>query len=220
MTNTINNIDWKVGIKDVSAKSIDMVLTDPPYGMSFQSNHRKDKHDKIEGDDNLDWLPEWVWELKRVVKEDAHLYVFCSFHHVEIFKIELQREFNVKNILIWEKNNTGMGDLEGDYAPKYEFIIFCSNGSRKLNGGRDSNIIKAKKTMNEHHPTEKPVNLMQYFIEKSTQKGETVLDTFAGSFSVAQACKASGRNFVAFEINESYCNKANDLMNRVTVNLF
>ena len=55
-------------------------------------------------------------------------------------------------------------------------IIFCSNGIKKLNNGRDSNIIKAKRTDNELHPTQKPVNLMEYLIEKSTVENDLVLD--------------------------------------------
>ena len=54
-----------------------------------------------------------------------------------------------------------MGDLTGDYAPKYEMIIFCSNGKKKLNGNRDSNILKYQRTNNELHPTQKPVKLLR-----------------------------------------------------------
>jgi site-specific DNA-methyltransferase (adenine-specific) len=218
--NDVNCIDWQDGIKQVLDSSIDLVVTDPPYGMKFQSNHRKVKHKSIQNDDNLDWLDGWVVELKRVCKDEAHLYVFCSWHNVDIFKQSLGAYFNIKNILIWEKNNTGMGDLEGDYAPKYEMIIFCSNGIKKLNGGRDANILKAKRTGNENHPTEKPVNLISYLIEKSSNKGDLVLDTFAGSFSTAQACKQKERNFVCFEIEEDYCRTAKNLLNGVSVSLF
>lgn len=84
-------------IKD---NSIDLILTDPPYGMEFQSSRRKEKHEKIKDDNNLDWLPDFCSELKRIVKEDAHLYIFCSFHNIDIFKQEFQKLFNVKNILI------------------------------------------------------------------------------------------------------------------------
>ena len=218
--NEIVNMDWNEAIKQVSDKSIDLVVTDPPYGMKFQSNHRKVQHKSIQNDDNLDWLESWVIELKRVCKDEAHLYIFCSWHNIDLFKQIVGAYFQVKNILIWEKNNTGMGDLEGDYAPKYEMIIFCSNGQKKLNGGRDANILKAKRTWNENHPTEKPVNLIRYLIEKSSNKGDLVLDTFAGSFSTARACKEIGRDFICFEVEPEYCRTAKNLLNGVSVSLF
>lgn len=188
---------------DIPTESIDLVLTYPPYGMSFQSGHRKQKHKKIENDDNLDWLPMWVSKLKRVCKTDSHLYVFCSWHKVDVFKIEFEKHFKVKNIIIWEKNNTGMGDLGGDFAPKYEMCLFINNG-KKLKGRRDSNIIKAKKTDNEHHPTQKPINIMEYFIEKSSNIGDMVLDCFSGSGSTAIAAHNTGRNFIGYEIEKEY----------------
>ena len=99
-------------------------------------------------------------------------------------------------------------------------IIFCSNGEKKLNGGRDSNILKANKTGNVNHPTEKPLPLLSYLIEKSTQKVDIVLDTFAGSFSTAQAAIQTGRRFIAFEIEEEYCKKAEQLLSGTNLNLF
>lgn len=193
-------------MKRCEDKSIDLLLTDPPFGMDFQSNYRKVKHEKIKGDVSLDWFPEWIKETKRIMKEDSHLYIFCSFHKVDVFKQEIENYFNVKNILIWEKNNTGMGDLYGDYAPKYEMIVFCSNGTKKLKGGRDSNIIKAKKTDNELHPTQKPVNLMEYLIEKSSNIDDLVMDCFSGSGSTAIACHNTNRKFIGCEINNDFYN--------------
>ena len=197
-----------------------MVLTDVPYGMNFQSNYRQVKHKKIENDDNLDWLPEWMKEIDRVAKLDAHIYIFCSYHNVDIFKQEIEKYRKLKNILIWEKNNTGMGDLEGDYAPKYEMVLFASNGKRKLNNGRDPNIIKARRTQNEHHPTEKPIDLMEYFIAKSTQVGDTVLDTFAGSGSTLIAAKNLQRRFIGFEIDDEYCETIQKRLQHTTPSLF
>lgn len=214
------NADWRTAVKQLPCGVVDLVVTDPPYGMNFQSNHRKEKHNKIEGDVSLEWVDSWVAELKRLCKPEAHLYVFCSWHNVDVFKRELGAFFNVKNILIWEKNNTGMGDLEGDYAPKYEMCIFCSNGVKKLNGGRDANILKARRTQNENHPTEKPVNLIQYLIEKSSQKGDIVLDTFAGSFSTARAAKATHRHFLCFEIEPEYVERGRQLLLGTTPQLF
>lgn len=214
VTDKIINGDCFEIIKTLDNDIVDLVLTDPPFGMNFQSNHRKVKHVKIANDDNLDWLPEWSKELRRITKDEAHLYIFCSWHKVDVFKQELGKYFNVKNILIWEKNNTGMGDLEGDYAPKYEMILFCSNGKKKLKVRRDSNIIKAKKTGNNHHPTEKPVNLMEYFIEKSSEKGDLVFDSFAGGGSTVIAAKRLDRSYLGIELNEGYYKVINDRLEK------
>ena len=214
------NSDWRDAVKQLPSACVDLVVTDPPYGMSYQSNMRKEKHKKIVGDDSLDWIEGWVVELKRLCKPEAHLYIFCSWHKVDEFKQAIQNHFNIKNILIWDKKGFGMGDLEGDYAPSYEMVIFCSNGSKKLNGGRDSNILRTVRTNNENHPTEKPVNLIRYFIEKSSNKGDVVLDTFAGSFSTAKAAKETGRNFLCFEIDADYCAKARQLLMGVVPSLF
>ena len=216
----VTNADWRDAVKQLPDSCIDLVVTDPPYGMSFQSNYRKEKHLKIEGDTDLAWVGGWAKELKRLCKDEAHLYVFCSWHNVDVFKQELGALFNIKNILIWEKNNTGMGDLEGDYAPKYEMCIFCSSGQKKLNGGRDANIIKAKRTNNDNHPTEKPVNLIEYFIEKSSVKGDIVLDTFAGSFSTARAAKKTHRHWLCFEIEPTHVKRARQLLFDTVPSLF
>ena len=188
-------------MKQLPDKCIDLVLTDPPYGMEFRSNYRKIKHDKIENDNNLDWLDEFSNQIKRLMKDDAHAYIFCSFHNVDIFKKALEP---IKNILIWEKNNTGMGDLYGDYAPKYEMCLFLSNG-KKLNGGRDANIIKSQRTQNELHPTQKPVQLMQYLIGKSSVENDVVLDCFAGCGTTLLGAQTLGRNFIGIEISDEYC---------------
>jgi len=185
--------------------SIDLIVSDPPYGMEFRSNYRKEKHIKIENDNNLDWLPAVAKELFRVLADDSHCYLFCSFHNVDIFKQELQKHFKLKNILIWYKNNTGMGDLDGDYAPQYEFILYLTKGNRKLNNGRSSNIIHSKKTFNNLHPTEKPVDLITFLINKSSNRDDVVFDPFMGSWTTARACKDLGRNFIGCELEEKYC---------------
>lgn len=212
----ITNEDCMELLKNIDDNSIDLILTDPPYGMNYQSNMRKNKHIRILNDDNLDWLPSWIYEIKRVCKKDSHLYIFCSWHNIDIFKFEIEKYFKVKNILIWEKNAFGMGDLEGDYAPKYEMCIFINNG-KKINGKRESNIIKASRTNNELHPTQKPVNLLEFLIEKSTNINDIVLDTFAGSFSTAKACFNTNRRFIGSEINKIHFeNAVKELKNHVS----
>ena len=218
--NRVLNMSWENLLPQIKDKSIDLLLTDPPFGMKFQSGYRKIKHKNIANDDNLDWLSNWISQVSRILKDDAHAYIFCSWHNIDVFKQEVSLFLNIKNILIWEKNNTGMGDLFGDYAPQYEMILFCSNGNKKLNGGRHSNIIKSPRTQNNLHPTEKPVDLLKFLIEKSTTKGDIVLDTFAGSFSTAKASKIIHRDFIACEIDKDYCIEAEKLLSRLSIELF
>jgi len=191
-------------MKEIRDGSVDMILTDPPYGMSFQSNHRKTKHSKIKGDSNLYWLDDWCSELYRVSADNTAHYVFCSFHHVDKFKQALERLFKIKNVLIWEKNNTSMGDLKGDFAPKYEMIIFIHKGRRLINGKRDPNILKFSKTKNELHPTQKPVDLLQYLIGKFSDSGQLIFDPFMGSGTTGVAAKNLNRKFIGIEMDKGY----------------
>jgi site-specific DNA-methyltransferase (adenine-specific) len=191
-------------LKQLPDKCIDLLLTDVPYGMNFQSNYRQIKYNKIQNDNNLNWLTEWCKQISRVVKDNAHLYIFCSWHNVDIFKQEIETYIKVKNILIWAKNNTGMGDLFNDYAPQYEMIIYCNPNNKPLNYGRDSNILRFNRTNNENHPTEKPIDLMTYLISKSSVEDDLVLDTFAGSCPVAIACHNLKRRFICIEKDYDY----------------
>ena len=152
-------------MKNIPDGSVDLVLTDPPYGMDFQSHFRKEMYSKIGNDKVLDWLESYVNECFRILKDDTAVYFFCSWHNVDVFKQAIEKKFKVKNILIWEKNNTSMGDLKGSYAPKYEMVIFAHKGRKLLNGFRYADVIKANRTGNKVHPTEKPVDLLELFIK-------------------------------------------------------
>jgi site-specific DNA-methyltransferase (adenine-specific) len=202
----LRNIDCMELLKSIPDKSIDLLLTDPPYGMNFQSNNRIIKHKKIKGDDNLDWISDWMEEINRVVKDDSHLYIWCSWHKVDVFKIAIEKYFNIKNLLVWAKNGGGMGDLKGGYGGSHELLFFVNNG-KDLHGRRDVDVInKAYRTGNEFHPTQKPENLMAWIIEKSSNPGDLVLDCFSGSGSTAIACHQTGRKFIGSEIDIDFYN--------------
>ena len=203
-TNIIYNENCMDTMSNMEDESIDLVVADPPYGMNFRSNHRAKRYDDIFWDDNLDWLDDWSLQTNKILKENSHMYVFCSFHNIDIFKQTLQRDFTIKNILIWEKNNTSMGDLKGDYAPKYEMILFVSKGRRLLNGGRDPNIFTFARTGNKLHPTQKPVELISYLISKSSDEGDLVYDPFIGSGTTAVSAYNNNRKCIGSEIDDTY----------------
>lgn len=191
-------------MKEIPDGSVDMVLTDPPYGMAFQSNYRNERYSKIKNDKDLNWLNVLADELFRVASDNTAHYVFCSFHNVDKFKQALEKKFKIKNMLVWEKNNTSMGDLKADFAPKYEMIIFIQKGRRLINGKRDPNILKFSRTGNKLHPTQKPVDLLQYLLEKFSDEGATILDPFMGSGSTGVACVNTNRKFIGIELDQGY----------------
>ena len=197
-------------MKNIPDGSVDLVLTDPPYGMSFRSNHRKEKYKEIQNDKSLEWLERYISECYRVIKNNSAIYCFCSWHNVDVFKQAIEKKFKVKNILIWEKNNTSMGDLKGSYAPKYEMIIFAHKGRKLLNGFRYADIIKASRTGNKKHPTEKPVDLLETFIKNSSDENTVVFDGFMGSGSTGVACVNTNRRFIGIELDGVYFNIAKE----------
>lgn len=191
-------------LREIPDGSIDLILTDPPYGMSYQSGHRAQAHRAIENDVTLEWLPAFVASCARVLRDDSAAYFFCSWHNVDVFKSALAKHFKIKNLLVWEKNDTSMGDLKGDFAPKVEFIFLCHKGRALIRGRRDPNIFKFSRTKNELHPTEKPVDLCEYLASKFSDAGQTVLDPFMGSGTTGVACARTGRKFIGIELDQDY----------------
>lgn len=191
-------------MRNIPDGSIDTIQTDPPYGMSYRSNFRLERYDAIHNDTGLDWLPQFVKECYRVAKTDTAHYVFCSFHKIDIFKQEFEKLFKVKNILVWVKNNHGMGDLKGDYASKTEFILLLTKGKPKIRGKRPNNVLEFAKTGNVLHPTQKPVDLNEFMLKVFSDEGGAVLDPFMGSGSTGVACMNTGRTFIGIELDSSY----------------
>ena len=195
-------------MKDIPDGSVDLILTDPPYGINFQSHRRKNVYAKIKNDLKLDWVDEYFAECKRILKDDTAIYCFCSWHNIDIFKYAFEKYFKLKNVIVWVKNNHGSGDLKASYAPKHEFILYGNKGRRIFYHKRMEDVFFANKTKNENHPTEKPVSLLELFIENSTQKNDVVFDGFMGSGSTGVACINTNRNFIGIELDEGYYNIA------------
>lgn len=203
----IKNEDFIIFMKTIENEKIDSLITDPPYGMEFKSNRRKTKYDKIKNDDNLKWLEDFVNESYRVLKNNTASFIFCSWHNIDIFKQEFEKKFKIKNILIWIKNNHGSGDLKASFAPQYEFILHVQKGRKILEGKRHSDVLFFNKTKNEFHPTQKPLDLIEFLISKSSKENEIILDPFLGSGTTALACIKNNRKIYGCEINEDYFNK-------------
>lgn len=168
---------------------IDAVVTDPPYGMTFQSNHRIEKHSKIANDGNEDLL---IWACQIPVSHSR--YVFCRWDNIKVAP-------KPKSCVTWVKNNWSMGDLEHEHARQTEIALFYNGERHFFPTGRPPDVIKAARTSNEYHPTEKPVDLIRSFVEWTVG---IVLDPFMGSGTTGVACAKMGRKFIGIELEPKY----------------
>ena len=205
------------GIKD---KSVDLIVTDPPYLMDYQSNRRKkeDRFDKIKNDKgNYMLIQDYLEECHRIMKDNTAIYCFCSWHNIDFFKNEFEKHFKLKNILVWNKNNHGTGDLKGSYAPKHEFILFGHKGRTLLREKRIADVIDCPKISSNKltHPTEKPQDLLEIFIKQSSDVGSIIFDGFMGTGSCGIAAKKLNRNFIGIELDEKYFNIAKDRLENI-----
>ena len=205
------------GIKD---KSVDLIVTDPPYLMDYQSNRRKkeDRFDKIKNDKgNYMLIQDYLEECHRIMKDNTAIYCFCSWHNIDFFKNEFEKHFKLKNILVWNKNNHGTGDLKGSYAPKHEFILFGHKGRTLLREKRIADVIDCPKISSNKltHPTEKPQDLLEIFIKQSSDVGSIIFDGFMGTGSCGVAAKKLNRNFIGIELDEKYFNIAKNRLENI-----
>ena len=193
---------------------VDLVLTDPPYLMNYSSRWIKNKeHDfrkPIMNDNNSQLLEQSMPLLKQLLKVGGGFYMFCNSNKIDFFKQLVEKYLDIHNILIWIKNNHSAGDLKGAYAKCTEFIIFASNGRHILKNGRDLDTLYYNRVVGnmQQHQNQKPTDLLEFLINKSSNPNDLVLDCFMGSGSTGVACLQTNRNFIGIELDEKYYNIA------------
>lgn len=222
--NNIYNINALEGFKNISDNSIDLIVTDPPYktitgGDSNGANSERPKgmlggNRKLFKHQNNIKISDWIPELYRVLKEGTHCYIFTNALNLKEMLNESEKAgYKLHNLLVWEKNNCTPSQF---YMKNCEYILFLRKGKAKwindIGGSKTvhkfNNIIGSK-----IHPTEKPVELLKYYILNSSNENDLVLDPFMGSGSTAQACIETGRNYLGFEIDEEYYNVSQKRIN-------
>jgi DNA modification methylase len=186
----------------MNGEKTDIVFTDPPYGIEFQSNHRENQFEELKNDDKI---LDFTDKLEKFAKNKSHRYI-CTGHQVyNIWRKMFNNQY--KSTLIWKKNNTGMGDLENDYAPLYEMILFCNPENTSLNGKREPNVweVDIDDVNSYQHPTQKPVELPARAIKNSSKQDDIVLDLFAGSGPTLLAAEQTNRKAYCMELDPQYC---------------
>lgn len=195
-------------MRDIPDGSVDLVLCDPPYGIDFQSQRKKDK---------AQWMPKiandkapfvaWLPDAYRCLKDGGAAIVFCRWDVWHDFQCAAEQAgFKVKEQIVWDKMNHGTGDLKGAPGSRHEIALMLTKGRFTFHGKRPQTVLQhAKVTPSKMaHPNEKPVGLMAALVESYCPPGGVVLDPFTGVTPVGVACAKNGRQFIGFELDPGY----------------
>lgn len=196
--------------KLMDGKRANLILTDPPYGVSFKSSDGLSiKNDSIKGDEFYEFLLKSFKNMADNLEKGGAAYVF----HADTEGLNFRRAFvdagfHLAGCCIWVKNALVLG--RSDYQWKHEPVLygFLQNGKHywSKSAGRSQTTIwnfdKPKK--NKNHPTSKPLDLLAYPIGNSSQENAIVVDTFGGSGSTLMACEQTNRICYTMELDEKY----------------
>ena len=199
----IINKDSFLAMKSIKDSSIDLIVTDPPYGINFTKGYKSGSKELVHGDDGFSvmvFVDELMKEFNRVLKPNSAVYIFTRFDVYPYWWLKMKNHFDTKNQIIWFKGGGGMDDLKGNFSFNYESIIYATNGKHQIRGKRDGSVWQIGKCKQEYHETQKPVDLLRKIILHSSDKGMTILDPFMGSGSTGIACIEEERNFIGIEM--------------------
>ena len=200
-------------LKEIPDNSVDLIVTDPPYGIAFKSNrtnHQAEiQNDKL--DDYLLLIDKTLPEMKRVLVADGCCCCCCGGGGgktpvTAIFTLEAIKHFALIQTLVWDKMSFGLG---WKYRPEYENILVLANDKDKYKWYGDanvSNILRYPKIIPQRgeHPTVKPADLMGRLISLHSEGQHLILDPFAGSGTTLVAAKQLGRRYIGIEIEPKY----------------
>ena len=213
-------------MKDIPDKSIDLILTDPPYLISKKSGFNSGGAWNNAEDKRLQKTPpktdfgEWdkkeidffiaFKEFYRVLKPSGTIVCFFDIWKMHYLKqIAEENKFKQFRLIRWDKTNPVPVNSKLNYLSNAtEYALTCVKGGKptfhsEYNPGIFKYPICSGKERTEH-PTQKPLNLMQELLKIHTNDGDIVLDPFMGSGSTGVACKNLNRNFIGIELDENY----------------
>lgn len=229
--NKIYNEDCYEGIKKIPDKSVDLIITDPPYEMScggmtgifkYRNNTGHKYYDeimdkKLDKGIDLKILDEFVRVMKKI-----NIYIWCNKDQIYDYMTFFTKKHNCNfEIIVWAKTDPTPFTC-GHYLKDKEYCLFFWERGVKLKGNFETMKTvyvsqKNKKDGKEYgHPTIKPLNIIKNLIKNSSDVGGVILDSFMGSGTTAVACKELERNFIGFELNPEYWQIAVDRVNGIS----
>ena len=209
-------MDCLEGMRQMPDKSVDLIVTDPPYNLFKIGGDKPFGKTKIGGDkpfgktkiggDNIchakeypaiDWdfklTDEYIKEIFRISKNQ----IIFGFEHLS------DRLPQSRGVYCWDKKrgeNTTFSDFEliwTSFNKKATFIRFKWNGMLRDSWEVEKNI--------RVHPTQKPLEIIKILIKEHSKEGDLICDPFMGSGTTALACHQLGRTYIGFEISKEYC---------------
>ena len=218
--------DAYMAIKQIPDKSIDLIITDPPYELetyhgagAFGARLIYEKIKQISEGFDYAILDEFIRVMKHI-----NIYIWCSKCQI----IPLLNYFAVKhncyfNIICWHKSNS-MPKCNNNFMSDTEFCLFFRQQNVPLYGNIKSKTTYYVTPTNKRdierfgHPTPKPLQIIENFIINSSNVGDIVLDPFAGSAVTGVACKNTDRQYILFENNEEHFQNGLNRLNNIQAN--
>jgi site-specific DNA-methyltransferase (adenine-specific) len=216
-------------LRSLPSESVDIIVTDPAYsGMNNKMQFGNGRIvGKYQNKDNDKWFQEFkddpetflifLNECKRVLKDDRHIYLMIDSFSLLTLGHLMREVFNVKNIIVWDKINIGMGHY---FRRRHEFVLFATKGQRKLNARNIPDVWRVKRIVRSNYPTQKPVEVFDYMLSGSTEKNFTVCDPFIGSGSSAIAAIKAGCSFIGADVSKKACELSADRIKHFLENKF
>lgn len=232
--------DCLEGFKQLADESVDLILTDVPYGVDYKNDFYDDSKDYV-----FSHYEQWISEMARVLKEGSHCYIFIPTLEVDKWVAMVKNYFTFKN-LIATRTYTGSVYLKDNFSFNSQYVIYCSKWKAKRFNEVDviptsEAWLKDKRNKNPKpftynypafmpdkffsnvkgnakgsiHPNQKSVPFQQFLIQLSTNEGDIVLDPFLGSGSCGEAALSVNRKFIGFEQDENYYNLASQRLEAV-----
>lgn len=222
-TNYFSNVDGQAGLAAVPSNFVDLVLTDPPYGIADSAKLTK-KGSKIVTtqqawgsdfqdswatiDDYYQWLKPFIAEFVRVLKDNGSLILFLDRKYTGLIAHYLEQDFdlNFKNKIYFKKKNPVPSIRKNNYRSTIEEAVWFTKGKQyTFNFGAQADMLQVyegpigkKKTQ---HPTEKYTWMVEPLIRNHTKPGDVVLDAFAGSATTLVVAKQHNRSAIGFEMS-------------------
>ena len=192
----------------MDGKKANLLLTDPPYGVSFKSSSGLTiQNDSMKNEEFYQFLYDAFAAAVRFLGAGASAYVFhADTEGLNFRKAFIDAGFHLAGCCIWVKDSLVLG--RSDYQWQHEPVLygFLQNGKHNWYSDRKQTTVWnfAKPKRNANHPTSKPLDLLSYPIGNSTQENGIVLDTFGGSGSTMMACEQTNRICYMMELDEKY----------------